>query len=191
MAIVTGPLHSDDARGQIGKSLVFMGWKGIKTVRSWLKPANPQDPDQGDIRCLFGGTGRAVGRVKVDESYDTKLKALGVIPSAQSKQSYLVQYIKGQYFTGKGATMKANYATALKELTGHTAYTTFSAKATAIGIVDFELSYDTVATYEKGLGFYLLAKAAIALGFTGSPYTKTLASWTATQIGKLASDLRG
>lgn len=191
MAKVTGPLHSDDARGKLASALVFMGWKGIKTVRAFVIPANPKDPDQGDIRCVIGGLGRAAGRVKVDESFDTKLKALGVIPSQQSKQSYLVQYVKNNYIGGKGATMTAAYNSMIAALTGHTAYTIFQSKASGIGIADFSLTYDTIAVFDKGLGFYLLAKAAIALGFTGSPYTKTLAAWTTTQIGKLASDFRG
>lgn len=42
MAKVKGPLMSMDARGQIGKSLVFLGWKGIKDVRSYVIPANPK-----------------------------------------------------------------------------------------------------------------------------------------------------
>lgn len=191
MAKVYGPLHSDDARGKLASALVFMGWKGIKDVRQWLKPTNPKDPDQGDIRCIIGGTGRGCGKVKVAEDYDTKLKDLGVIPSGQSKQSYLVQYIKNTFIAGKGATMKSNYATILGEFTGHSAYTTFNTKAEGIGLTDFSLDYDTVGTYEKGLGVYLLAKTAIALGFTGSPYTKTLGLWTATQIGKLISDMQG
>jgi hypothetical protein len=42
MAKVKGPLLSMDARGQVGKSLVFLGWKGIKDVRSHVVPANPR-----------------------------------------------------------------------------------------------------------------------------------------------------
>lgn len=46
MAIVKAPLLSLNARGQIGKSLVFLGWKGLKTVREHVTPANPQTADQ-------------------------------------------------------------------------------------------------------------------------------------------------
>jgi len=191
MAKVYGPLHSDDARGKIAQAMVFMGWKGIRDVRTWLKPTNPKSADQGNIRTILGGIGRAAGKVEVEKDYDKKLKALDVIPAQQSKQSYLVQYIKNNYIAGKGATMTGNYASILAEFTGHAAYTTFNAKAEAIGISDFKVDYATVNTFERGLGLYLLAKAAIDLGFTGSPYTKTLASWTATQIGKLVSDMQG
>ena len=50
MAKLTGPLFSLDARGKLGSALVFIGWKGIKTVRQWLKPAKPQSAGQGDVR---------------------------------------------------------------------------------------------------------------------------------------------
>ena len=46
MAKLKGPLLSMDARGQIGKSLVFLGWKGIKTARSHVVPANPNTAAQ-------------------------------------------------------------------------------------------------------------------------------------------------
>ena len=46
MAIVKGPLLSLDARGQIGQALVYLGWKGLKTVRQYVVPANPQTAGQ-------------------------------------------------------------------------------------------------------------------------------------------------
>jgi len=189
MAKVTGPLMSMDARGKIGDALVFIGWKGVKDVRMWLKPANPKLPDQGDIRLVLGGLGRACGKVKKEKAYAVKLVDGGTIPSSQSKQSYLVKYLKDAYMAGKGATMTGNYASILAELTGHTAYTTWIAKADAAGFIDFDMVYATIDPFEKALGLYLLAKAAIALNFTGSPYTKALTSWTATQIDKLVAHL--
>lgn len=188
MAKLTGPLFSLDARGKLGKALVFIGWKGIKTVRQWLKPANPQEADQGDIRIAIGGLGRSVGKVQKDKAYSEKLKALDVIPDQQSKQSYLVQYIKTQYFAGKGATFTGNYAGQLASLTGHTAYTSWGVGADALNIVEFDLAYASISPFDKALGIYLLAKAAIALNFTGSPYTPTaLSAWTGAQIDKLVN----
>jgi hypothetical protein len=46
MAKLTGPLLSFDARGKLGNTLVFIGWKGIKTVRQFVIPANPNTPGQ-------------------------------------------------------------------------------------------------------------------------------------------------
>lgn len=53
MARVTAPLLSLDARGKIGNALVFMGWKGIKDVRQYVIPANPQTADQVTQRTSF------------------------------------------------------------------------------------------------------------------------------------------
>ena len=191
MAIVQGPLHSDDARGKFAKSIVYIGWKGIKTARQWLKPTNPKSEDQGNIRTIIGGIGRTIGKIVKSSAFHDQLIALDLIPDQQSKQSYLVQYIKDNYLAGGGATMTGNFASMLAELAGHTSYTTFQAKGTVLSILDFSLSYDTIDAFDKGLGLYLLAKAAIALEFTGSPYTKTLASWTATQITAMVADMTG
>lgn len=46
MAKVKGPLMSLDARGQVGKAIVFMGWKGLKTLRAHVVPANPKTTAQ-------------------------------------------------------------------------------------------------------------------------------------------------
>lgn len=46
MGLVKGPLLSIDARGKIADTLVFSGWKGLKTVRAYVIPANPKSADQ-------------------------------------------------------------------------------------------------------------------------------------------------
>jgi hypothetical protein len=191
MAKVTGPLYSMTASGKIADAMVFFSWKGIATVRQWLVPANPKAADQGDVRLVLGGLGRAVGKLEVDSAYHTKLKDLEVIPAQQTKQSYLVQFIRNTFLSGKGATMTGNFNTELAALTGHTAYTSFQAGADDLLIVDFDLDYASIAPFEKALGLYLLARAAIGLGFTGSPYTKTLSAWTGAEIDKLVAHLQG
>lgn len=189
MAKVTGPLMSMTASGKLADTIVFFSWKGVSTVRQWLIPANPQSSDQGDIRLVIGGVGRAAGKCVADSSYHDQLKDLDVIPAQQTKQSYLVQYIKDNFIAGSGATMTGNYGSVLAEVTGHTAYTSFAAGADTLVLTDFDISYASIDPFEKELGLYLLAKAAIALGFSGSPYTKTLASWTGAHIDKLVAHL--
>jgi hypothetical protein len=53
MAKVTGPLFSVDARGKIADSIVFMGWRGLKTVRRYVVPANPRTANQLTTRGFF------------------------------------------------------------------------------------------------------------------------------------------
>ena len=193
MAKLIGPLHSDDARGKIADSLVFMGWKGIKTVRQWLKPTNPQREKQGNVRTIIGGLGRAVGKVVADSAFHDQLIDLDLIPDQQSKQSYLVQYIKDNYCAGGGATMTAAFAAQLAALTGSAGLTSWSAAAVALNVDAFSLSYDSIAEFHKGLGLYLIAVAAVALEFTATPYSyaKAPASWTVSRIHAMIADMTG
>jgi len=186
MAKVSGPLMSMDASGKLADAVVFSKWKGRNYVRQWLKPANPMSADQGDNRIMVGGTGRACGKVQVDSTINTKLMDLGVIPSGQSKQSYLVKYILDHYLYNPTV-----YTTELANCTGHTAFTTFESAADALGIIEFDLDYAAVAAYNKALGIYLLAKTCIALGFTGAPYTDALSAWTKTDVNAFKADFTG
>ena len=42
-----------DARGALGKSLVFIGWKGVKSVRQYVVPANPNTAAQSTQRSIM------------------------------------------------------------------------------------------------------------------------------------------
>ena len=183
MAKVTGPLYSMSASGKIGDAMVFFGWKGINVVRGYVTPSNPQSASQGDQRIMMGGTGRAVGKIEPEKAFAQQLIDLGLLPAGQTKQSYIVKYILTNYLTNT-----TTYAAQLALCTGHTAYTSFGALATALTITEFDLDYATNAAYDKALGLYLIAKAAIALGLTGAPYSVALTSWTATQINLMGAD---
>ena len=193
MAKLTGPLFSLDARGKLGKSLVFIGWKGIKTVRQWLVPANPKSTGQGNIRTVIGNLGKTIGKIIVDSAFHDQLVNLELIPDQQTKQSYLVQYIKDNYITGAGATMTAAYNAQLALYTGSAGLTSWSAAAGNLVLTAFNSTYDNIATWQKGLGLFLLAKAAVALEFTGTPYTyaKAPASWTVSRIHAMITDMTG
>ena len=53
MAKVTGPLLSLGASGQIGKSIVFGDWRGVKYARQHVVPANPKSVAQTLTRNTF------------------------------------------------------------------------------------------------------------------------------------------
>lgn len=53
MARVKGPLFSMDARGSIGKTLVYSIWKGINYVRRHSIPSNPKSAAQVSFRAMF------------------------------------------------------------------------------------------------------------------------------------------
>jgi hypothetical protein len=52
-ARTTGPLLSLDARGSIGGSLTFSGWKGRSYVRRLVTPANPKSNAQTGVRSMM------------------------------------------------------------------------------------------------------------------------------------------
>lgn len=53
MAKLVAPLFSFSARGQLAKTLVYSGWKGIDDVRSYVVPANPRSAGQQQQRSFF------------------------------------------------------------------------------------------------------------------------------------------
>jgi hypothetical protein len=50
MAKVVSPLMGIRASGQLGKTLVYFGWKGLNCVRSHVTPANPNTTAQQGAR---------------------------------------------------------------------------------------------------------------------------------------------
>lgn len=192
MAKVTSPLMSGAASGTVGKSIVFFSNKGRNVVRQYVTPVNRMSSGQGDTRVMLGGTGRAVGEILQFEAgtsnitqFMAQLITLGVIPAGQSKQSFLVKYIKDHYITDATA-----YGNELSAYNAHSAYSSWESEATALGLVSFSLTYANISAYKAGFGLYLIAKASIALGFTGTPYTTALASWTLSEIQDLISDIK-
>jgi hypothetical protein len=183
MAKVIGPLYSIGASGKIADSMVFFAWKGINVVRQWLVPSNPQSANQGNVRVSLGGTGRAVGAIGAGSEFAQQLIDLGLIPGGQTKQSYLVQYIINTFINDSTA-----YLAELSACTNHTSYTAFEAAADDLYITEFDLDYATVDPYDKALGVYLIARAAIALSFTGTPYTLALTAWVTASVDAMSSD---
>lgn len=53
MSKTTAPLLSFDASGQIGKTMVASSWKGIRYMRRYVKPANPNTTAQQTVRSTF------------------------------------------------------------------------------------------------------------------------------------------
>ena len=178
------------ASGKIGDAMVFFPWKGLNVVRQWVIPTNKMSAPQGKQRQVLGGTGRAVGEIKANvgttsvlTGFAQQLINLKLIPAGQTKQSYLVKYIIGHYLS-----TPALYTAELAALTAHTSYGAFGASATALGLVDFVLPYSSLATYDKALGLYLIAKTAIALGFTGTPYTTSITAWVTADVAGMVTD---
>jgi hypothetical protein len=189
MAKVYGPLHSDNARGKIANALVFIGWKGIKDVRAWLKPANPKTGAQGDVRLILGGLGRACKPADTTKYY--VYNAGLVTPSNQSWISRFVQYIRTTYMIDADA-----FEDQVSEYEEHSAKSAFDSNAAALGLTDFDINYkNTESPFYAGLMLYMLAKYGIDAhkvnpdAFDKTPYTKDISQWTAEDVAILKEDL--
>lgn len=184
-AKVTGPLYSVGASGKVADAMVFFNWKGVNVVRQWLKPSNPKSADQGDVRLILGGTGRGVSAIKKGSVYEEQLLALNIMPSGQTRQSFLVKKIIDVLIPNIG-----KFETEVTAYEAHTAKADFASAATTLGLADFEVSYaGTTKKYTGGLMLYLLAKMGITLAFTVSPFTTELASWTSTEVTSFVTTL--
>lgn len=184
-AKVTGPLYSISASGKLANAMVFFGWKGLNVVRQWVKPANPQSEDQGDMRLLLGGVGRAASAVKKTSDYEGQLISKELIPAGQTKQSYLVKKILDTFLYSA-----AQYEIVATAYGSHSAKAGFDSAAETLGLSPFDVEYKgTDTAFAGGMMVYLLAKLGTTLEFAGAPYTTALDSWTSTEITAMLADL--
>ena len=92
MAKVSGPLFSLDARGQVGKAIVYSFWKGVNYVRQHVVPNNPQSTEQTAIRDLITDASQAW---KLETSpIDTAYKAAYDLAAAGQAYSGFNLYIR-------------------------------------------------------------------------------------------------
>lgn len=188
MAKVTGPLFSIGARGKLGQAIVYSFWKGTNVVREWLKPANPKSGNQGDRRVMLGGLGRAPKYVQKDKTFEGFAKAIA--PSGQSWISYFVKYIMKTYFPDVNG-FDVRYAVYVE----HTANSNFIDEAVALGLTNFNLPYQSMASeFSQGFMLYCLALYATDqylldnTKFNDTPYSKALKDWELADIQEMVAD---
>ena len=132
MAKVRGPLMSLDARGAIAKTLVFLGWKGLKTVRQHVVPANPRTLLQTAQRDLFKS---AVGYFHTRPYTAVDKAALNLVASMQaaimSGFNWFVKMTR-QYMLDPG-NCYAPYAGSLTDGEDGTVAVSFSLGQSSIG----------------------------------------------------------
>lgn len=191
MAKLIGPMHSDDARNQFAGSMVFSGWKGVKTCRQLVVPKNPMTGGQGDVRLALGGTGRAGKPVAIDSNVVVALKTITI--GANSWISNFVKFaIKNYFATPIATTYEAMYT----EYSGHTAKASFDSNATSLGLTDFDVDYKSVThKYLAGMQLYILAKYLCDIQganpdlLASDPFDTALASWTGSEITAMLAEI--
>lgn len=111
MAKVNGPLFSLDARGQIGKAVVFSIWKGINYVRTYTVPKTGVEAEQLAVRDLLSQAsiawklGSTVGAVTLDSAY--KL-AFNTAAAGQAYSGFNL-FIKVSSLKNEGADFDGTY----------------------------------------------------------------------------------
>jgi len=192
MAKVTGPLFSLTASGKLANAMVHFGWKGLNVVREWLKPSNPKSADQGNVRMILGGLGRATRVIETGSAYKTD--AIAVAGPQQTFVSALVGWLVTNVFKS-GATL--DFDTEYTEYDGHDAKAAFVSSAATLGLVDFDIAYKGATnTFVAGMQLYELAKYGISRrnavegAFDRSPFDTALADWAADEIAELVADIQ-
>lgn len=89
MAKVTGPLMSMDARGALGKAIVFSNWKGVAVVRQFVIPSNPNTALQQAVRAAFSSAVEVFKTLSAEDKTAWGRRASGL---AMSGYNALVKY---------------------------------------------------------------------------------------------------
>jgi len=190
MAKVTGPLFSLSASGKIGDAMVHFGWKGLNVVRGWVRPKNPEMPEQGDYRLKLGGLGMATRCAAATSLY--RDDAILSQAAGQTWVSSFVGYM-AQNVLKSVANLEAVYAL----YTAHSATkAVWDAQAALLELALFDMPYKTTtAKFDNGFQLYCLAHYGIAMRaakegvFDRTPYTVALVDWAEANIIALRTDL--
>lgn len=69
MAKLKGPLFSLGASGQLAKTIVYFGWKGIQVAREYVVPSNPKTADQITQRGYVTAAVAAIHTAQADADH--------------------------------------------------------------------------------------------------------------------------
>jgi hypothetical protein len=167
MAKVQGPLMSMSASGTIGKSITF-DKRGH--VRNRVVPANPQSPDQGNVRQMLLGVQKAIKRVGA-----TVIAAIKTLaPTSYRWNSFLLQAVLGAGSSEFIASRIAYLALSQAQRDS------WEAEALALGLVDQSLVYASDPVISAGLALFAVSRALYRLGINvadGAPSGTNQIAW--------------
>lgn len=194
MAKVKGPLFSLEAKGQIAKTLVYMGWKGLDTVRQYVIPTNPNTAKQQTQRGYFSD---AVSTYQTTAFQPEDISAWNLLALAQKKVASGFNMFTSYFVKAKVAsetfTPLANIQVSAITATGATISVDLSAdKTTKIyygtsktnmrNAADLVFSVDSAEVSLTGLSastiyyFYLINTAVGEAGRSGIYSFETIAA---------------
>lgn len=114
MAILKGPLFSLGATQQLGKTLVFFGWKGLNVVREYVVPSNPKTSGQTTQRGYLSEVVDYIHSAQADaaplDETDTRAYALwaSVVQAATTWFNQVVRNYLDQKVAGKNGQVFRN-----------------------------------------------------------------------------------
>ena len=144
MAKLTGPLMSLAASGQLGKTLVFGDWKGIKYARQYIIPANPNSAGQQSIRGFLADAVAAwlstTAQLNAKDKANLNTEAAGQGKPLSGFNLFVRNYVRTKV---AGGTILGLHDT----IASFVAPGTFKAIATSVAnTVDVEMAYGTSKT---------------------------------------------
>lgn len=175
MAKVIGPLFSQEARGQFGKSLVFTRRRGQNIVRGYAIPSNPQTADQIKVRIILATVGLITKRVRAtDWEYLNNAQTWRQFWGTRVTTGEVWNSALGKAMLGPG---NATHDAALVQYTALTDAQKLSWKTIAEGTVGGLIDYVRgTTTVESGFMLFLAEKASADAGYgdafvPGTPVT--------------------
>ena len=164
MARIIGPLFSQEARGQFGKSVVFTRRRGQNVARGYVIPANPQTANQVAVRITLAISGIVSRRVRATNwTYAGEANTWiqfwsGRVTTGEVWNSALVSAMIGPGRATYTAALAAyNALSAAEQLLW-----TNAAETGTVGLTDYTRGTTTV---EAGFMLYLAELATASAGY--------------------------
>lgn len=189
MAKVTGPLFSLDARGAIGKIMVHFPWKGRHVVRQWLKPTNPSDQDQKEVRQVLAAAGKNTKYVKTPVTGllgGSKMYQL-LVADAPATQIWNAHFVKNMLADLASPSAFTAYSAAMM---GTDTIDKWREMATRLGFTTLTDAdkYATSISPEMQLAMGAYAAYKLELSSYTSIYNTYPSNWTTDEIESFACD---
>jgi hypothetical protein len=169
MAKVNGPLMSMEASGTIADTITF-DRRGF--VRTRVIPANPQTPEQGNVRQKLLAVQKALRFIGVTVVAAVKTLA----PTSYRWNSYLLSQVLGANSSEFDASRVAFNALSAPERA------TWEDAAEALGMTEQSITYATDPAVTPGLALFAVARTLYRLGVNvadGQPGAANAGEWAA------------
>ena len=165
MAIVTGPLFSQEARGQFAKTVVFRRRKGQNVAASYVIPANPNTASQQTNRDYIAIVGIIISRLN--------RSGAALMGEAQSIQDWATELAVGTFTWANyiaSRMLGANNSLIAANVVAYNALTAqqqgvWDAEAEEAPFSAVEVVRGSGTTFSTGAQLYILQRTIRQLGY--------------------------